>query len=209
MKSFNTVILHCGGNDASNGIDIELFEEKYDQLVGLVKTGNPASNVLLCKVAPRGDVDVTDVNSSISRLAAHWKDHKVQCIAETHDLFYGKDDVPQARFYNQDSIHLSRSGIKRFVSCIHRHIDLVHDYNRCVFVPRPHSGGDHVYPGNQNTRDQWSAPFGQFRQQLGRKNGYRNSMRAPRFNNANNMSAPRFNNANQADLRIIMDVRDH
>ncbi len=28
LKSFDTVIIHCGENDAANGTDMELFEEK-------------------------------------------------------------------------------------------------------------------------------------------------------------------------------------
>ena len=33
MKSFRSVVLYVGGNDSSSGIDIKLFEEKYDELV--------------------------------------------------------------------------------------------------------------------------------------------------------------------------------
>ena len=33
IKSFSSVVLFIGGNDSLSGTDIELFEEKYDQLV--------------------------------------------------------------------------------------------------------------------------------------------------------------------------------
>ncbi|MES9883828.1 MAG: SGNH/GDSL hydrolase family protein [Sedimenticola sp.] len=142
LTAFQNVIIHCGGNDASNGGDTELFEEHYDQLLSLIKCRNPANKVFLCKVAPRGDVDVSPVNDSINRLALHWKTQNVHCIHETYDLFYGKDGVPEARFFNRDSIHLSRGGTRRLLGSIHKHMDIVRDYDRCVFGPRPPTGGN-------------------------------------------------------------------
>ena len=36
MKSFKAVVVLMGGNGASSKTDIELFEEKYDQLISLI-----------------------------------------------------------------------------------------------------------------------------------------------------------------------------
>ncbi|MES9882521.1 MAG: SGNH/GDSL hydrolase family protein [Sedimenticola sp.] len=149
MKQFSTVIIHCGGNDASNGTDLELFEERYDQLMSVVKCGNPENKVFLCKVAPRGDIDVSRVNESIVTLANHWKSQDVQYISDTHELFYGRDGVPQARFYNHDSIHLSRSGIKRLLDSINRHVAVVQDYDQCVFQPNRRSDRDRAPGANR------------------------------------------------------------
>ena len=33
LNQFSSVIVYVGGNDAANGTDPELFEEKYDQLI--------------------------------------------------------------------------------------------------------------------------------------------------------------------------------
>ena len=48
IKSFSSVVLFIGGNDSSSGTDIELFEEKYVQLVSLIKTSNPDCHLYLC-----------------------------------------------------------------------------------------------------------------------------------------------------------------
>ena len=37
MKSFKAVVVFVGGNGASSKTDIELFEEKYDKLISLIK----------------------------------------------------------------------------------------------------------------------------------------------------------------------------
>ena len=37
MKSFKAVVVFVGGNGASSKTDIELFEEKYDQFISLIK----------------------------------------------------------------------------------------------------------------------------------------------------------------------------
>ncbi|MES9882532.1 MAG: SGNH/GDSL hydrolase family protein [Sedimenticola sp.] len=179
LNTFNTVIIHCAGNDAANGTDIELLEERYDQLVRLLKCGNPDNRVLLCQVAPRGDANMSCVNECISRLADHWKTHNVQCIAETHDMFYGKDGVPLARFYNQDSIHLSRSGTKRLLGSMNQHIDLVRDFDTCVFLQRAHSGTDRVLHGNRNTRDRRPVSYGRYNQHTTRNSDSRDNQHAP------------------------------
>ncbi len=44
------------------------FEEKYDQLISLVKSKTPHCALYLCTVCPRGDTEVTDTNDIIQRL---------------------------------------------------------------------------------------------------------------------------------------------
>lgn len=63
------VIIYVGGNDSANGIDEELFEEQYDQLVSIVKIGNAQCMLYLFKIPPRGDTDVTNLNICIERLS--------------------------------------------------------------------------------------------------------------------------------------------
>ena len=42
MKAFSTVILHIGGNDAANGTGTWAIEDKYDELISLIKCNNSA-----------------------------------------------------------------------------------------------------------------------------------------------------------------------
>ena len=71
LKSFANIILCIGGNDASK-TDAETYEQKYDELIGYIKAANSECTIYLCNVVPRGDVDVTAINSSIERVAGLW-----------------------------------------------------------------------------------------------------------------------------------------
>ena len=160
MKSFKSVVLYIGGNDSSSGTDTKLFEEKYDELVSLVKTSNPECQVYICYISIRGyvyidmlyidtirgDTNVKTYTDCIQRVAEHWANHGVTLISESVNYFYGRDGEPTTRYYGNDGIHLSKSGIKRLLHAINVHIQLVDDFDQCVYKPR----------GNRNTAD--SAP---------------------------------------------------
>ena len=52
---------------------MNIFEDRYDELHGLIKAGNKDCFVYLCKVVPRGDVDVTGINESIENSKLYCK----------------------------------------------------------------------------------------------------------------------------------------
>ena len=55
-------------------------------------------------------------------------------VSRTRQIFFfGQNDMPSARYYSNDGIHLSRSDIKRLVDALNRHIEIVTDFNFCVF----------------------------------------------------------------------------
>ena len=54
------------GNDVSKRTDTSQFEEKYDELLGFIISLNSKCIIYICKVLPR-DVDVSDINASITR----------------------------------------------------------------------------------------------------------------------------------------------
>ena len=113
MKSFQALVVSVGGNDASTKTDIELFEEKYDQLISLVKTGNPDCELYMCNIPTSGNADVRHYNACIALLATYWEKHKVTLIKESESFFYDRDGLPTSRYFGDDGIHLSNSDIKR------------------------------------------------------------------------------------------------
>ena len=80
----------------------------------------------------KGDVDVTQLNGCIQRLAEHWKNQQIEIASECHNLFF-KDGQLSSRFYGQDGIHLTNSGVKRLLDAINRQFHVVTDFNTCVF----------------------------------------------------------------------------
>ena len=58
------------------------LKEKYSQLISLGKTANNSCTMYLCKVVPRGDVDISAFNHTIQRLADQWVTRQAPCIQE-------------------------------------------------------------------------------------------------------------------------------
>ena len=132
LKNFDTVIISVGGNDVSNGSDIEWAEDKYDQLIQLIKNANPDCLIVLCTACPRQDCDVTDFNDIIKTLSV---EHKTS-IVDMEQYFCDTDGNPVYRYYGKDRIHLSPAGIRRLLDSIEKSSDtisLVHDFQKCVY----------------------------------------------------------------------------
>ena len=133
MKSFARIIICIGGNDCSRKRNTSDFEDSYDQLIGFIKSVNQGCSVYLSKIVPRGDVDVSAFNASIRRVLDHWAKHKVYCIDESYEMFFGRDRMPMSRYFSEDGIHLSHSGTKRLLDAWNKHITIVKDYDQCVY----------------------------------------------------------------------------
>lgn len=132
LKTFSRIIIYVGGNDVSNGSDIELLEEKYDQLLNYIKQQNSISKVILCNLCPRTDVDdfeLCELNGIIMSLA---KEHG-HTGADMYSAFHEKDGNVCERFYQNDWIHVNSSGIKRFMRVLHDIEHIVEDFDQCCY----------------------------------------------------------------------------
>lgn len=132
ISKFDRLVVYVGGNDSSrkSDLDLEYFEEKYQQLITFVKNSNSSCKLFLCTSCPRGDTDVTDINEVIMRLC---RSNKLTCI-DTNADFYDKKNQLKHHFYKpRDSIHLSRSGTKRLLGTIDHHLCIVENFEKCVF----------------------------------------------------------------------------
>ena len=78
LKNFINVIIYVGGNDVSNGSNVEYVEEKYDQLLQYIKDNNGDISITLCTVCPRKDADVTDLNEIVTALSEEYSTQLVE-----------------------------------------------------------------------------------------------------------------------------------
>ena len=139
MKNFECVFVYVGGNDIANETDLELIEETYDQLIVQLKASNPTIRVLVSKVAPRGDTDVSPLNAIIERIASH---HDIDAV-DIFRAFHDQNGLLCTRYFNShDSIHPSPSGIKRILGTLNQKVSVVHDFNIVAdsrrFQPKQH-----------------------------------------------------------------------
>lgn len=135
LKNFTSVVISVGGNDLSNGSNVEYIEEKFDQLLLYIKKINPDCNVVICTACPRQDCVVTELNSILRSLS---EEYCLQLVdMEKH--FCDTDGIPVLRYYSKDKIHLSKSGIRRLLDAMEKSCDslvLVDNFEQCVFGSR-------------------------------------------------------------------------
>ena len=62
---------------------VQAFQDKYNELISFIKNANESCTVYLGKILPRGDLDVTEFNRSIQRVAENWAKNHVQYIDDT------------------------------------------------------------------------------------------------------------------------------
>ena len=142
LSRIDTIIVYVGGNDIANHQYAELIEEHYDQFVATLRASNPNLKVILSKVAPRGDVDVSPLNCVIERLCAH---HKLESV-DIFRAFHDKNGMVCMRYVSQqDTIHPSASGIKRLLGTINSKIDIVHNFDNAVFSHAAGNKSFHIH----------------------------------------------------------------
>lgn len=129
LQNFSHIIIYVGGNNASQGTDVEYFEEKYEQLLRYIKQKSQ-SKVILSNSCPRGDVDTSEINSAIKSLSEY---HRVELVDMQHAFQNNYGDIID-RYYARDSIHLSESGVKRFLGTINSKLEIVKDFAFCTFT---------------------------------------------------------------------------
>ena len=132
MSQFSEVILFVGGNDASNSTDMEYFEELYEQVILNLKQVNDTCQIYLCNMSPRSDTDVSEVNQAIHRLC---QEHNLTLV-DINKAFYDRQGKIIERYYGDDLIHLSTSGVKRLLDVINKEFDIVDSFENCAFKSR-------------------------------------------------------------------------
>ena len=123
LKSFEKIIICIGGNDCASKVHAQAFQDKYNELISFIKNANESCTMYLGKILPRSDVDVTEFNRSIQRVAENWAKNHVQYIDDTDNLFFGRNGLPWKHYYTNDGIHLSNSGVKRLLEKLHSVIE--------------------------------------------------------------------------------------
>ena len=152
LKNFTNVIIYVGGNDVSNGSNVQYVEEKYDQLLQYIKDNNGNICITLCTVCPRKDADVINLNEIVTALSEEYSTQLVEM-----EKYFCTDENPVMRYYGKDQIHLSKSGIRRLLDYIEKSnegIGLVENYELCAYGRSPAKNGGQ----NRNRRNTGTHP---------------------------------------------------
>lgn len=130
IMNFETVIIYIGGNDLSGNSGADLIEESYEQLIAMIQSRNSQARIVLCKLAPRGDADVTVVNRIIERLSVRLSVDFV----DNYQAFFDRQGKLIMRYFGQgDQIHPSVTGVRRILGTINKKVEIVNDFAKSTF----------------------------------------------------------------------------
>ena len=153
LKIFDTIVVYIG--ESARLVDLGLIVEKYEQLISILKkSANPNIRLVLCKIAPRGDTDVTFVKAIIERLLVR---HSCE-IVDQYRAFFDRHGELILRYYGHDQIHLSISVTRRLLGYINEKVEIVYDFNKCTF-PRRRNNDQRNHSGRSYRYDTFSQPF--------------------------------------------------
>ena len=151
VSNFGSFIIYVGGNDLSETSDYDRIEEFYEQLITSIKFKNSDAHIILSKLAPRGDVDVTIVNRMIERLSLRYN----LDFVDNYRAFFDRQGSLIMRYFGQnDQVHPSTTGIKRLIGTINDKVRIVNDFTKVTFS-RP----GNYYRGKQGKSGTRPKPF--------------------------------------------------
>lgn len=129
IEQCKTIIVHVGGNDADNGVDLETFSEKYESLLNIVSDGT--RRVIVSELLPRETVDLKPYNETLKSLCA---DNAVEFVENYDSFLLANGDMPDSYYYN-DKVHISATGTRRLLN----NISELHQITRPYSASRHHS----------------------------------------------------------------------
>ncbi|MCG8048029.1 MAG: SGNH/GDSL hydrolase family protein, partial [Candidatus Thiodiazotropha endolucinida] len=115
LKDYNidkckTVILHVGGNDASNNVDVDSFSEAFIEL--LHNLASKDRRLIVSGLIPRKDVDLEPYNEKLRTIC---EDNDIDFIDHYNGFLLATGEMPETHFY-KDKIHLNSFGTRKFLS---------------------------------------------------------------------------------------------
>ena len=119
VKQYKNVIVYIGGNNMSDGMQIQEIHEEYAKLICVLK--EKECNVHLCTVCPRQDTEVIPLNDVIKQLSTCYGVNYVDCYSP---FIYG-DGQPVRQNFSKDLIHLSQKGTSALLRAIHKHLPVL------------------------------------------------------------------------------------
>ncbi|CAC5414258.1 unnamed protein product [Mytilus coruscus] len=119
IRQYESIIVHIGGNDISNGATLNLIQENYESLLYLLRSkADMNTNIIVSSVPPRKDVDVEPVNKILIDLCDYYN---LQYIDHSK-CFYDDYGYVKKTLFQRDGIHLTKIGTMVFLQNIDQYV---------------------------------------------------------------------------------------
>ncbi|CAC5378369.1 unnamed protein product [Mytilus coruscus] len=122
IRQYESIIVHIGGNDISNGATLNLIQENYESLLYLLRSkADMNTNIIVSSVPPRKDVDVEPVNKILIDLCDYYN---LQYIDHSK-CFYDDYGYVKKTLFQRDGIHLTKIGTMVFLQNIDQYVKIL------------------------------------------------------------------------------------
>ena len=112
IDNCKTVILHVGGNDADDGVDLDTFCDNYTTLLSDLNSDD--RTIIVSGLLPRGSVDLEPYNERLRTLCM---ENDIAFVDHFDGFLLASGELP-ATYYMKDKTHLSASGTRKLLQCI-------------------------------------------------------------------------------------------
>ncbi|CAG2196993.1 unnamed protein product [Mytilus edulis] len=122
IRQYQSIIVHIGGNDISNGATLNLIHDNYESLLYLLRSkADMNTNIIVSSVPPRKDTDVEPVNKILIDLCDYYN---LQYIDHSK-CFYDDYGYVKKTLYQRDGIHLTKMGTMVFLQNIDQYVKIL------------------------------------------------------------------------------------
>ena len=115
LDNCKTIILHVGGNDADNGVDLDDFQDNYIDLLDYLASDD--RQLIVSGLLPRGTVDLEPYNKKLKLLC---DENDIKFIDHYHSFLLASGELPET-YFRTDKIHLNHGGIRKLLQNIEKH----------------------------------------------------------------------------------------
>ena len=109
-----TVLLHVGGNDADDGVDLDTFSKSYVSLLNSISAEN--RRIIVSGFLPRNSVDLKPYNATLKTVC---DENGIEFI-DNYDSFLLTSGEMPSTFFQDDKLHLNNQGTRMLLSCINK-----------------------------------------------------------------------------------------
>ena len=127
ISKCETVIVHVGGNDADDGLELELFRDAYSSLLDNVSCDN--RRIIVSGLLPRDSVDLHPYNACLKTVC---ETKNVEFVDHYNGFLLASGDIADS-YYHRDKLHPNTFGTRKLL----RNLDAVHRVTSPNTQPQP------------------------------------------------------------------------
>ena len=189
-----TMIIHVGGNDADEGLDLDSFRAAYSSLLDKVSRDN--RRIIVSGLLPRDSVDLNPFDACLKTLC---ETKHVEFVDHYNGFLLASNDIADS-YYHKDKLHPNAFGTRKLL----RNLDVVHR------VTNPNAGTQPAGPARRT--GSLAGRAGCIPRGRGYQNGqYRNGPYNGPNHNGQYLNGPNQNGPNQNGPKYchICSMRGH